>query len=83
MKVGACAYCGSGPLTPDHSCMQMRAAKVAEYERRQGLGIDEAIEKASQVWCSDTCSHIQMDSRLAIDNLFVASNFITDLPLKE
>jgi len=27
MRVGACAYCGSGPLTADHKCFQMKIAK--------------------------------------------------------
>lgn len=27
MRVGACAYCGGGPLTADHECLQMRLAK--------------------------------------------------------
>ena len=30
MKVGACVYCGGGPLTPDHECLQMRVAKMTD-----------------------------------------------------
>ena len=40
MKVGACAYCGQGPLTTGHSCLQMRAATSAKEGFPEGLDLD-------------------------------------------
>jgi len=33
MRVGACAYCGSGPLTPNHECLQMRLSKEKKMNK--------------------------------------------------
>ena len=35
MNIGACFYCGGGPLTTDHKCLQMRLAEENKMTLRE------------------------------------------------